>query len=401
MITAYTKPTNFCNVGCTHCYLPESVRADRNRMSFDTLRATARLLADMKVRGRHDGVHILWHGGEPLTVPVDWYLEASEILDEEVPGHTQSIQTALIPLREAYVPLIRERFNAEVGTSLDFSQRMLKGSVEAYHKLWMQKVELAWANNIFVTPGVVPTRREIGREAELVDWFMERGFPLVNIDRYNAYNTYFDDRPSNIEHSLLLVGLFDALMQRMDKVGWAPLIGAIRGAITGVMFGVGGDRWGTTCQSDFVVVEPDGNLNNCTDKATVDDPFSNAHDGFEAFAKSRFRRKWLRVQGLTHKKTHCETCENQSWCKSGCPITPNGIPEGEVECSGYRAFITHVRRYIETGGEATVLAYLRQAQLLQGVDTAVGYGGAPDVAAHAREAALVSGAGTATAEVAA
>ena len=28
-VTAYVKPSDYCNVGCEHCYLPLAVRADR------------------------------------------------------------------------------------------------------------------------------------------------------------------------------------------------------------------------------------------------------------------------------------------------------------------------------------------------------------------------------------
>jgi len=360
MITAYMKPTNYCNVGCTHCYLPESVRANKTRMSWQTLEDTAALLADMARAGRHRGAHILWHGGEPMTVPVAWYWQAAELFDARLPGHFMTMQSSLIPYRDDFAPLITQRFGSEIGSSIDFSQRRIKGKVENYHKLWMDKVERCRGEGILVIPGVVPTRAEIGREAELVDWFIARDFALFNIDRYNAYNTHFDDRPDNAAHARFLIGLFDALMARFEARGRAPLVGAIKAAITGVVHGVGGDRWGGSCQSDFVVVEPDGALNTCPDKSTVEAPHAYAHEGFKAFAGSWLRRKWIRHQNLDHKKNHCMSCENNTWCRSGCPITGNGTPDGETECSGYKSFITHVRRYVEAGGRDAVLAYIDQ-----------------------------------------
>lgn len=374
MITAYVKPTNRCNVGCTHCYLPESVRADRNRMSDETLAATARFLGDMQTRGRHDGAHVLWHGGEPLVLRADWYFKAGELLDRVLPGHTESMQTSLIPLRSDHLELIKTRFGSFVGSSMDFSQRQINGSVEAYHRLWMKKVDMARAEGITVVAGVVPTRRELGQEAAMVKWFVDRDFDAFNIDRYNAYGTYFDDRPSNLQHSYFLMGLFDALMQEMETTGSSPMNGAIRASLTGVIYGIGGDRWGGSCMNDFIVVEPDGALNNCPDKSSFEESFGNVNAGFDEFAKSRFRKKWVRHQNLTHKEDHCHGCENQHFCQSGCPITPNGAAHGEDECSGYRTFLHHVRDWVSSGSNRdTAVAYLNQTRKLEILESATVY----------------------------
>jgi radical SAM protein with 4Fe4S-binding SPASM domain len=360
-VTAYVKPTNRCNVGCTHCYLPESVRADKRRMTDETLLKTAHFIADMQTRGRHGGAHVLWHGGEPLVLPAAWYSEAGEVLDRVLPAHTESMQTSLIPLRSEHIELIKDRFNSFVGSSVDFSQRQIKGSVDLYHRLWMKKVEMARAEGVTVVAGVVPTTRELGREREIVRWFVNRDFGAFNLDRYNAYATRFEDRPSNLQHSFFLIGMFEALMEEMEQTGSAPLNGAIKGGITGVLYGVGGDRWGGSCMNDFIVVEPDGALNNCPDKSSFEESFGSVQAGFEDFAKSRFRRKWIRHQNVDHKEAHCMSCENQHFCQSGCPITPNGIAHGEDECSGYRTFLRHVRDWVARGdNRATAVAYLNQ-----------------------------------------
>lgn len=375
MITAYVKPTNRCNVGCTHCYLPESVRADKTKMTDEVMTSTAMFIADMKKRGRHGNAHILWHGGEPLVLSPDWFYHAGEIIDRLLPGHTESMQTSLVPLRKEHLELLSGRLGGFVGSSVDFSQRMIKGSVEKYHSLWMKKVDMARNAGIEVIPGVVPTTLELGREDFIVRWFIERDFPAFNIDRYNAYGTHFPDRPSNLQHSHFLSGLFDALMAMMKDRGRAPLVGAIRASITGVVFGVGGDRWGGSCMNDFIVVEPDGSLNNCPDKSSFEESFGNVSDGYDEYAKSKFRRKWVRHQTLTHKKDYCFDCENAHFCGSGCPITPNGPSEGEDECSGYKTYLTHVRNFVSHDeGRALAVAYLNQVNQNTLLDTATQYG---------------------------
>lgn len=358
MISAYVKPTNRCNVGCSHCYLPEHVRMTSARMEMSVLRRTAEFLKDMQERQRQDGTLIIWHGGEPLVMPVDWYWEAGAILDEVLPGHRQTMQTSLIPFRQEHVEFVRKRLGAFLGSSVDFSQRKLNGSVEEYHSLFMKKVDLARDNGITIAPGVVPSTNDLGHEVEIVNWFVDRGFNSFNIDRYNAYEAHFPDRPNNAEHSRFLSGLLDALLDRLETHGTTPVVGTIRAGIAGVLHGVPGDRWGGSCMSDFVVVEPDGGLNNCPDKASIEENLAHVDAGYAGFAGSLLRRKWIRHQAVGHQNHFCLGCENFHFCKTGCPITPNDPVLEGGECSGYRSFLTHVRTLANTGKRELLDAYL-------------------------------------------
>jgi len=343
MITAYVKPTNFCNVGCTHCYLPVEVRSNKGIMSMDTVQSVAEMLADMASRRNDDFVHILWHGGEPLTISVDWYEAAGSILDSVLPGHIESIQTSLIPLRDEHIPLIHNRFSSFIGTSIDFSQRKIQGSVESYSDLWLKKVEKAREAGITVVPGVVPTISDVssGGVHNIVS-FMERyGFPEFNFERYNHFGIDNDDVPSNMEHSQFLVNLYKEIMPMVES-GKAPVINVLRAGINGVFHASPGDRWGTTCSSDFIVIEPDGSTNNCPDKAMFEKSFSNVSDGYPAFSSSPKRIEWIRNNRVAHKTQACSDCRFNSWCGSGCPITTNG--DSSSECSGYKTFLDLLER---------------------------------------------------------
>lgn len=363
MILAYLKATNYCNVGCSHCYLPEEVRADRGTMTWGTLRSTATLLKKMAERQNAGSVHVLFHGGEPLMLKPNWFLEAGEHLDEilgHVGGfHTESMQTSLIPYTSRFAEVVHQRFNSHLGSSVDFSQRTIKGSADAYLDKWMEKVDSARNDGIYIEPGMVPTRNEMGKEKEILEWFIDRDFSRFNIDRYNGFGLKFEDRPSNKEHSNFLTALFDEIMTRMARGDKVPEINVVTAVLSGVVDGNPGDRWGGSCQSDFVVIEPDGSTNNCPDKSSFEDAFSNVFDGIDAFSASPLRRKWIRIQAVGHKTSDCAVCENNSWCKSGCPITGNGARDGEDECSGYWNHINHVRKFVSTtDGMSLSLRYL-------------------------------------------
>lgn len=356
-VLAYVKPTNRCNVGCSHCYLSEEVRATKDLMSNDTLAHVGRFLTEMASRENKGRVHVLWHGGEPMNLKPAWYREAGVVLDRTLGQHVQSMQTSLIPFNSDWIDLVHERFDSHLGSSVDFSGlRTIKGSGEKYMALWLRKADEARSADIQITPGLVPTKNDLGKAEMITDWMESQGLPAFNIDRYNQFGEKQADCPSNLEHARFLTELFDVVMSRVG--GRAPQVNVIEAVLGGVLHGQPGDRWGGHCQSDFVVVEPDGSLNSCPDRSSWEGSFSKVQDGHMGFSSSPMRRSWIRLQAFGHRNDHCSTCEYASWCKSGCPITHND-PNTEGDCSGYKTFLNHVKAFVATpGGLAKAMAYM-------------------------------------------
>lgn len=317
-------------------------------MSEITLKNTASLIKKLAALENSKGIHVIWHGGEPLTVPLEWYRKANEIIDDEIgwENYTESMQTSLIPYTERWNDLIHDRLDGHLGSSIDFGHRTIKGSVQQYIDLWISKVELARSHGITVTPCLVPGRGQIGKEKEVLGFLMEHKFERVVIERYTNYGINTLEFPTNLEHSKFLISLFDETMKLVKKGGKPPKINVLIAGMMGVLFSKPGDRWGTSCQRNFLVVEPDGSTNTCPDRTSYDKPFSNTNDGLDSFTTSEQRRSWIRVMDITHKKDHCHSCEFNSWCKSGCPITPNGPSENQKECSGYKTFLLHLKSFL-------------------------------------------------------
>ena len=90
MKTIYLKLTNRCNLCCKHCYNANaSIIED---MSDVTLNASIKLIE--KMSGTED-VLVVFHGGEPLMVPVEKYLHIIEQFKEN-PNVKFSITTNLV-----------------------------------------------------------------------------------------------------------------------------------------------------------------------------------------------------------------------------------------------------------------------------------------------------------------
>ncbi len=345
-VLAYFKPSDYCNVGCDHCYLPVEVRANKSRMTSETLRAATDTVRDMVKRQRAPGAMIIWHGGEPLALPQAYFKECCEYVREHMPDAQQSVQTSLVPYRASWAPLVHEFFNGCIGSSVDFSQRTLKGSADAYLDLWLTKVEAARADGAHVIPGTVPSKGELGRGRHITQWMYENSFPEWNIDRYNSFGVEDPMRPTNKEHSEFLTEVFDEVMS-FARRGIFMRVNTVVAALLGILNNQPGDRWGGSCSRDFIVVNPDGSTSACPDKISFE-TFSNVKDeGFDGFEKSTERRDWIRLHLAGHRNDDCPTCPFRTFCRSGCPLTPNA-PETEGECSGYHRHLRHVRDFTKT-----------------------------------------------------
>jgi uncharacterized protein len=99
------QPTPFCNLDCDYCYLPG--RKDRRRLSLEHLELSLhRVLDSPFVDGPFT---LLWHAGEPLTMPIRFYDDATQLIrrvlqDRGLPPETisQSVQTNAVVINDAW-----------------------------------------------------------------------------------------------------------------------------------------------------------------------------------------------------------------------------------------------------------------------------------------------------------
>jgi len=342
MIVVYLKVTNYCNVGCEFCYLPEESREDKRFMTEKTLIASAKLIGDMSViQGKP--VMVIYHGGEPLTLSPGRLERISDLVKENIGpvDLTEAIQTSLIPFNEKYLDFIHSRCESMIGSSVDFSGRSLNGSVRKYQDLWLKKVTIARDHGIDVGPIIVPSKDDLAKAKRIVNFFIKNDFSYFSIDRYSDIKGNDKKMPTNKEFALFLIELTKELLDKFQE-GVILHCNVVSAAIRGILYSQPGDRWGGSCQSDFVVINPDGSTNSCPDRIEHEAPFSNVEDGVSSFLGSADRLRWVQVQNNTQDNRHCRTCRYNQWCKSGCPIVEKIDSSGE--CSGYYSYLSYIEK---------------------------------------------------------
>jgi uncharacterized protein len=111
------QPTPFCNIDCKYCYLPD--RASKSVVSNETL---ANLFTQVFASGwARDGLSVVWHAGEPMVLPIEFYRDAFAMVARLKPRGlpvTHSFQTNGTLINEAWCAFfLAEQVN--LGVSVD------------------------------------------------------------------------------------------------------------------------------------------------------------------------------------------------------------------------------------------------------------------------------------------
>jgi uncharacterized protein len=111
------QPTPFCNIDCRYCYLP-----DRNSKSVVARQTLHNLFSQVFASGWiGDYLSVVWHAGEPMVLPIDFYRDAFRMIDRLKPADvvvTHSFQTNGTLIDQAWCAFFADE-PVGVGVSID------------------------------------------------------------------------------------------------------------------------------------------------------------------------------------------------------------------------------------------------------------------------------------------
>ena len=179
------QPTPFCNLDCSYCYLPD--RNSKARMDWATLElAVKRVLASRYV---DETLSVVWHSGEPLVLPVEWYEEAFERIEALNTRGTRilhSVQTNGVLIDDRWISLF-ERHHVGVGLSLDGPawvhnvHRTTRSGAGTHHRV-MRAVKLLNASQIDYHVICVLTSAAMAVADEMHAFFRDAGIHRVGFN---------------------------------------------------------------------------------------------------------------------------------------------------------------------------------------------------------------------------
>lgn len=333
-LTIILKPTSRCNANCLYCSAWQPVKKNQ-RMSEKTLVTIFRRIEEwLRFSKRKKRIKIIWHGGEPTLMPLDFFYRAIE-LEEKLKKSfglriKNNIQTNLLYLDEKKLEMLEKLLNYNgqkqtIGTSFDPLPgiRILKKG--NYTEEWQKSIALLKERNFPFGIVYVVHKQSLKNIEMIADTFLKK-FPRTGI-RFNPL--YREGRATDsaceplyitpLEWGDFLVKLYRIWADHDKKPGWQPLKEIEKFHLekkSGICCNFAG-RCGTT----HLGIDTDGTVYSCgrgIDRKYK--PYGNINET----SISRILENPARIEMINRSvflsQTYCSGCKWWRYCHGGCPM---------------------------------------------------------------------------------
>ena len=176
------QPTPFCNLDCTYCYLPN--RSAKAVVSIETL---VTLFSQVFASGWvGDCLPVVWHAGEPLVVPAEFYFNAFRAIERLKPaglGLTHAFQTNGTLIDNEWCSFFSEQ-QVDVGVSIDGPRRfhdqnrLTRSGLGTFDKT-IAGIRLLRRNRVPFHVISVLSSASMAAPREMFDFYVEEGIKEV------------------------------------------------------------------------------------------------------------------------------------------------------------------------------------------------------------------------------
>ena len=354
-------PTNKCNVNCTYCFEDKT----DDRMTHEQLSAVITKLLDFMEKDGTGALTLHWQGGELMTMPVEWFERAYDIIGNLAAkrGHRidHGMQTNMIAYTPRWNGIINRMFGGRVGTSMDYPNlyRLLNnGSATDYTRIWKRNVKAARENGIGVGVISVLNQATLEQGAErFYSFFVDE----LEINDFQV-NTPFPGGETNqtkedlsLENETLtrfFLDLTDIWLERgyYNGVNLNPIDELVKhfsndpSCLPCI--------WQSNCTDEFISIDARGYVAQCDCWVTSYPEyfFGNIfeHESLaELLEKSPARQEFL-ARPAAIIEQGCIECDYLSICHGGCPVRTytkkQSLLEKDPYCFLYKALFRHTER---------------------------------------------------------
>lgn len=324
--------TPFCNIACHYCYLPD--RGNRARMAPDTVHAALRWLETSGLAAPE--LAVVWHAGEPLTLPVDWYRDAFAAAAAARPAGAvlkHCIQTNATLVDDRWCALFRE-YGVQIGVSLDGPARLHDAqrrtrAGSGTHGAVMRGVAALQRHRVPFHAICVVGDAALDAPEELVEFFaahdiLEIGFNVEEVEGVHTRSSLSPGRAGRFR------GFFGRAWRRAEALGVE--IREVRTILAGLQQPPAG-AWPGNDQNmpfDIVTVTHDGRIHTFSPELA-----GLEHPRIGSLALGNVLTSTLQqvLDGPVFRQAWAEIAAGVAACARGCayfPLCRGGAPSNKV-----------------------------------------------------------------------
>lgn len=315
-------PSLRCSLNCPHCYLSLEQRRNSAIMAIPELKIAAQKVDEyyQEKNIKEKIVVFYWYGGEPTEMGIDYFTEATEMLNSifskekgYITKHT--VLTSLITIdTEIWFPFFKKYCDNHFQSSFD---GLMRG--KNYVRKWEEKVKQAKEFGLEVgTISVVNTEMLKTGPHEVLNYLSDLGvcetsfLPFMWNEQNNGkkYNQF---APTMNAWSNFMIEISKDYFNRKEKNLFTPEIGQLNFILSqqekAQFANLAGQTLFLLPNGDFVL--PDYK-NGYQEYMRI---FGNILESdFNSILKSTERRAYMRKQALRNNNESCNGCEHGNKC---------------------------------------------------------------------------------------
>ncbi len=331
--TVIAKPTKECNADCSYCSAPPD---DENSWEIDDFK----IIFDRIMPSLASEAVIIWHGGEPMLMGPDFYVEAYDYARSKMPTIKFSMQTNLLLYStKRWKSIFHDIFEGRVSTSFDPDEqnRTIKGSSEKYSRAFYKKIKEVTDDGVF--PMVIGTytsntAKYAVKMYELSQSMKDKSFNIRFNYRYPAGRDS-DEGVSITPHDYgnMLIEMYDRWISEMPNFSITPLDQMLQKCI-----GLNTEQcpWTRSCGGQFIGIEPNGDVYNCGEFADLKKDlyrFGNVKTGTLPYDNK------LSIVNIVKKEKSVETFSKEMMSTKAANLMKRrqfDLPKSCIECRHFK-----------------------------------------------------------------
>ena len=330
------KVTDACNLRCKYCYNSETAYT-KNCLPLEKFEKLLKVLLT-----GYNMIHIIWHGGEPLSVGLPYFRQAMDIerrfFIENGITIENSVQTNGTLIDKEWIDFFKEH-NFKVGISFDgIENEKYRGQTEKTLKAFrlLQEAGISFGCNAVVADDDYDVKANYR-------FFKDKGISFEFSPLLSEGGGKHMPSPQCVRYAGKMCDLFDQWIYDREGV-------SLRTFSLYINLASGGRFRLCTCASchmKYLSIDPDGTVYNCARSGIGNYPFGNIDD-FETTAQifsSQGAKKLITGSVLRREKCK-ESCEYFHACAGGCAdiaIMENGLENIPTDyCYIFKTLYRHV-----------------------------------------------------------